>query len=136
MTTKTSEKYIEGIGRRKTAVARVRITPSAKESIIINDKAVADYFNTLELQKIVSQPLKDIDGIDQKFTITVKVLGGGIKGQAEAIRLGLSRCLVEFKSELRTDLKKLGYLKRDSRIKERKKPGLKKARKSPQWSKR
>jgi small subunit ribosomal protein S9 len=136
MTTKTSEKYIEGIGRRKTSVARVRITPSAKESIVINDKPIAEYFDTLELQKIVSQPLKDIEGVDQKFTITIKVLGGGIKGQAEAIRLGVARCLVKFNADLRTDLKKAGFLKRDPRIKERKKPGLKKARKSAQWSKR
>lgn len=135
MATKTSEKYIEGIGRRKTAVARVRITPSAKESVIVNDKSVADYFETEELQKIAVEALKDVE-IAQKFTVSAKIIGGGIKSQAESMRLGTARALVKFNEELRRELKKLGYLKRDPRVKERKKPGLKKARKSPQWSKR
>lgn len=135
MTTKTEEKYIEGIGRRKTAVARVRITPSSKESVIVNEKSVADYFETEELQKIAVEAIKDIE-LDQKFSISAKIIGGGIKSQAESMRLGTARALVKFNEELRRELKKLGYLKRDPRVKERKKPGLKKARKSPQWSKR
>ena len=135
MPTKSGQRYIEGIGRRKTAVARVRITPAAKNSIIINEKSVAEYFDTVELQKIVEAGLKDTE-VTQKFKITAKIVGGGIKSQAESFRLGLSRALVEFNEELRKPLKKLGYLKRDPRVKERKKFGLKKARKSAQWSKR
>lgn len=135
MATKKEQKYIEGIGRRKEAVARVRITPAKKTQITINDKALADYFVTSELQKIAEAALNDIE-FDQKFNITVKIKGGGIKSQAESVRLGVARALVKLDEELRKDLKKLGYLKRDPRVKERKKFGLKKARKSPQWSKR
>jgi len=136
MTTKTEQRYIEGIGRRKEAVARVRITPSKKFDIVINDKTLADYFDTLELQKICKAAFEDIEGIDQIFSVSVHVNGGGIKSQAESVRLGAARGLVKFNEELRKDLKKLGYLKRDPRVKERKKFGLKKARKSAQWSKR
>jgi small subunit ribosomal protein S9 len=135
MTTKTEQRYIECIGRRKTAIARVRITPSNKESIVVNNKTVADYFKTDELQTVAVAALKDSE-IEQKFEITVKIVGGGIRGQAESMRLGISRALVEFNEELRKPLKKLGYLKRDPRVIERKKFGLKKARKAPQWSKR
>jgi len=135
MASKIEKKYIEGIGRRKTAVARVRITPASKNSISINEKSVADYFKTKELHKIVESALNDIE-ISEKFNISAKIVGGGIKSQAESFRLGLARALVKFNEELRRDLKKLGYLKRDPRVKERKKFGLKKARKSPQWSKR
>jgi small subunit ribosomal protein S9 len=124
MATKTEQRYIEGIGRRKAAVARVRITPSKKFEVTVNDKTLADYFDTTELQNIAT------------FSVSVHVNGGGIKSQAESVRLGSARALVEFNEELRKDLKKLGYLKRDPRVKERKKPGLKKARKSAQWSKR
>jgi small subunit ribosomal protein S9 len=142
VTTKTTtkkeaagERYFEAVGRRKTASARVRITPSSKESILINDKTLADYFQTEERQKIV----KDAElssGITQKFMITVHVEGGGIHAQAEAVRHGISRCLVSYDINLRGTLKKAGMLKRDSREVERKKPGLKKARKAPTWSKR
>jgi small subunit ribosomal protein S9 len=135
MATKDLEKYIEGIGRRKTSVARVRITPSSKESISVNDKNINDHFETLNLQKIVFEALK-IEDLNQKFKVTAKVSGGGKKGQAESIRLGIARALVKFDENLRKNLKKAGFLKRDPRIKERKKPGLKKARKRPQWSKR
>ena len=131
----TGERYFEAVGRRKTASARVRITPSSKESILINDKNLADYFQTDERQKIV----KDAElssGITQKFMITVHVEGGGIHAQAEAVRHGISRCLVTYDINLRGVLKKAGMLKRDSREVERKKPGLKKARKAPTWSKR
>lgn len=135
MSAKTEQKYIEGIGRRKTAIARVRITPSSKESVSINDKTVEQHFKTSSAKQIVFAAMRDIV-LDQKFAITGKIIGGGITSQAEAFRLGLARALVEFKSDLRGDLKKLGYLKRDPRVKERKKFGLKKARKAPQWSKR
>jgi small subunit ribosomal protein S9 len=136
MATKTEQRYIEGIGRRKEAVSRVRITPSKKFDVKVNDKTLADYFDTAELQKIATASFEDIEGIDQIFSVSVHVKGGGIKSQAESIRLGSARALVEFNEELRKDLKKLGYLKRDPRVKERKKFGLKKARKSAQWSKR
>lgn len=135
MAKKTEQKYIEGIGRRKEAVARVRITPSKKFEISVNGKTLADYFDTTELQMISEAAFTDTD-IADKFSVSAKVKGGGIKSQAESIRLGAARALVEFNEELRKELKKLGYLKRDPRVKERRKFGLKKARKSPQWSKR
>ena len=136
MAEKTSkERYIEGIGRRKCAIARVRITPSTKESFSINDKTIADYFPTSKLQSTVVSPIKKSE-LTQKFKVTAHVNGGGITGQAESVRLGLTRALVEFDENLRKSLKKEGFLKRDPRIKERRKFGLKKARKAPQWSKR
>lgn len=131
----SKEKYIEGIGRRKTATARVRITPSSKASFIVNDKDVHDYFPTSELLTVVNSAFAKAD-IPNKYSITVKVSGSGIHSQAEAVRHGITRCLVEEDKELRTTLKKLGFLKRDPRKKERKKFGLKKARKGPTWSKR
>jgi len=129
------EKYIEGIGRRKTSVARVRITPSTRSSFSVNEKTVDDYFNTEKLRQTALSPL-ETESLSQKFHITAHVTGGGITGQAESVRLGLSRALIEFNEELRGQLKKKGFLKRDPRVKERRKFGLKKARKAPQWSKR
>lgn len=129
-------KYIEGIGRRKRAVARVRITPDKKGTFVINEtKDVATYFPGAELQKIVNEALKTV-GKEKEFSVSVLVRGGGIRAQAEAIRLGIARALVEYDKELREGLKKEGFLMRDARVKERKKFGLKKARKAPQWSKR
>jgi len=130
-----TEKFIEAVGRRKTASARVRITPSSKASFLINDKELAVYFPTIELQTIAREAL-DQAGLDQKFTVTVLVKGGGIHSQAEAMRLGLARAATKLEATLRGKLKKLGFLKRDPRMKERRKYGLKKARKAPQWSKR
>ncbi len=135
MVTKLKEKYIEGIGRRKEAIARVRITPSKKTDFKINEKTLSNYFDKEELQKICQAPFNEID-LSQKFSTSVHISGGGIKSQAESIRLGISRALVEFDENLRKELKKLGYLKRDPRVKERRKFGLKKARKAAQWSKR
>ncbi len=136
MEKKTSDKrYIEAVGRRKTSTARVRITPATKTSMEINGKAVADHFKTKELVGIINDPTKKV-GIETIFDIQVHVMGGGIHSQAEAVRHGISRALVAFDKELRTTLKKEGFLKRDPRMKERRKFGLKKARKSPQWSKR
>ena len=128
-------KYIEAVGRRKTSTARVRITESSKDSCLVNDKEVAIYFPTAELQSIVNGAIPKSKVVG-KFTITVHVTGGGIHSQAEALRHGLSRALVTFDAETRKRLKKLGFLKRDPRMKERRKFGLKKARKAPQWSKR
>lgn len=128
-------KYIEAVGRRKTATARVRITPSTKASFVINDKDVHDYFQTSELLSIVNAAFSKGE-LANKYTITVKVNGSGIHSQAEAVRHGITRCLVSEDENLRSPLKKLGFLKRDPRSKERKKFGLKKARKGPTWSKR
>lgn len=132
---KVSGKYIEAVGRRKTSTARVRITEGSKEKIVINDKDIAVYFPTEELQAIVKNAIAKAK-VSAKFSVTVVTKGGGIHSQAEAVRQGLSRALVVYDTELRTRLKKLGYLKRDPRMKERRKFGLKKARKAPQWSKR
>ncbi|MBI3573818.1 30S ribosomal protein S9 [Candidatus Kaiserbacteria bacterium] len=128
-----ADRYIETIGRRKTASARVRITPSAKQSVTVNGKPSDTYFATKELLETALAPLKETE---VKFTITTVVHGGGISGQAEAVRHGIARALTEHDLSKRTALKKLGFLKRDPRAKERRKPGLKKARKAGQWSKR
>lgn len=127
------DKYIETVGRRKTAAARVRITPAAKRTISVNGKDMSAFFTIKEHQSIVVQPLTDLE---QQFAITAVVAGGGVAAQATAVRHGIARALIEFDKELRIPLKKKGFLMRDPRVKERKKPGLKKARKSPQWSKR
>lgn len=135
MTTSTTQRYTEAVGRRKTATARVRLTPSTKGSFTVNDKDINEYFQTGELQAIARDAVTKVAG-SETFVITVKVIGGGIHAQAEAIRHGLSRVLVDRDEEVRNTLKKLGFLKRDSRAVERKKFGLKKARKAPTWSKR
>lgn len=131
----SKNRYIEAVGRRKTAIARVRITPAAKASFIVNDKDVKEYFVTPDLQVIAQEAIIKSE-VSEKFTVSVHVIGGGIHGQAEAIRHGLSRTLVLRDEEIKNKLKKLGFLKRDSRQVERKKFGLKKARKAPTWSKR
>ncbi len=128
-------KYIEAVGRRKTSTARVRITEATKESAVVNGKDVPTYFPTAELQKIVAEAIEK-SKVAGKFAVSVLVKGGGIHSQAEALRHGLSRAIVKFDEEARKRLKKLGFLKRDPRMKERRKFGLKKARKAPQWSKR
>jgi len=131
-----TEKYIEGIGRRKTATARVRITPAKDTSIIVNDKPLAEYFPHKGLQDDVLSVLKAEEAGIQDYTITAHVNGGGLSAQAESVRLGIARALVKEKAERRTVLKPLGFLKRDPRSVERKKFGLLKARRRPQWSKR
>ncbi len=135
MATETKQRYIEAVGRRKTAIARVRITPATKGSFLVNDKDVNDYFVTDELKSIAQEAIGKSE-IGEKLTVTVHVLGGGIHSQAEAVRHGLSRTLVMRDENVKNTLKKLGFLKRDSRQVERKKFGLKKARKAPTWSKR
>jgi small subunit ribosomal protein S9 len=134
-TTDKKDKYIEGIGRRKSAVARVRITPASKNTFQINEKPIAEYFPTKELQKIAEEALTNIE-LKDTFKVTAKIKGGGIHAQAESVRLGLARALEKHDGELRKVLKPKGFLKRDPRVVERKKPGLKKARKAAQWSKR
>ncbi len=135
MSAETKNRYIEAVGRRKTAIARVRITPSTKTTFVVNDKDLKEYFVTPDLQSIAQEALLKSE-IAEKFTVTVQVMGGGIHAQAEAVRHGLSRTLVERDEVVKNTLKKLGFLKRDSRQVERKKFGLKKARKAPTWSKR
>ena len=133
-TTTKTDTYIEKVGRRKTSSARVRITPSSKSDIIVNGQKLHEYFLTEEMQAIVKTPL-NYSG-DQKFTISVQVYGGGIHSQSEAVSLGISRALVAYNKETRQVLKQEGLLTRDARAKERRKFGLKKARRAPQWSKR
>lgn len=131
----TSEKYIEAVGRRKTSIARVRLIKASKRSLTVNDKPLEEYFPTATLQRSVLSPLID-EGIDRVYTVTVKVTGGGIASQAIAVRHGISRALVKEDGALRGELKSKGFLTRDPREKERRKFGLKKARRAPQWSKR
>jgi len=128
-------KYIRTIGRRKTSTAVVKLIEASKTSYTINGKDLLVYFPTPELKKIVTGAFETA-GSTQKFEVIVTVKGGGIHSQSEAVRHGISRGLVEFDAELRGTLKKAKMLKRDPRQKERRKFGLKKARKAPKWSKR
>jgi small subunit ribosomal protein S9 len=134
MSTKESAKYFEAVGRRKTSVARVRLFESTKNTFHINDKDLASYFQTEELQAIAHAALKNCG--THKFKVSAKMEGGGIHSQAEALRMGIARALLKVDIELRGVLKSAGFLKRDPRAKERRKFGLKKARKAPTWSKR
>ena len=135
MSAKKSDKIsFNGTGRRKSSIARVRLT-NGNGNIVVNGKALDEYFGVETLKVIVKQPLVTTNTLD-KFDITAKVTGGGISGQAGAVRHGISRALLEANSEFRPALKSAGFLTRDARMKERKKYGLKKARKAPQFSKR
>lgn len=127
--------YIEAVGRRKTSIARVRIEEGSKAGITVNDRPLENFFPTAVLQKNVLAPLTLTNTI-QVYRITAKAEGGGVSSQADAVRHGIARALIKANPELRKSLKAEGYLKRDPRSKERRKFGLKKARKSPQWSKR
>ena len=128
--------YYYGMGRRKTAVARVRLFPNGDGSITINGKDIQGYFGTREThQSTIAAPFRALD-INNSFTMTVRVVGGGTTGQAGAIRHAIARALVRMNPELKASLRKAGYLTRDPRMKERKKPGLKRARKAPQYTKR
>ena len=126
---------MEAVGRRKTSIARVRLFANKTTTISVNEKPLAKYFPTKELQDIAIESLKELK-ISEHFAISVKVKGGGSHSQAEAIRHGLARTLVAYDVDSRKILKPAGFLKRDPRAKERRKFGLKKARKAPQWSKR
>jgi small subunit ribosomal protein S9 len=124
-----------GTGRRKKAIARVRLIPGGNGTIVINDRTFEDYFPQGTLQYIVKQPIALLE-VEAKYDIFVNVAGGGYTGQAGAIRLGIARALLEAEEGCRPALKKAGFLTRDPRAKERKKYGLKKARRAPQFSKR
>lgn len=129
----TAHKYTEAVGRRKTATARVRITPAKSSSMTVNGKEAGEYFPLDTMIKMAYAPLQ---ALGATYTVSALVKGGGLKAQAEAIRLGISRAMIEIVPEQRKDLKVRGYLKRDPRSRERKKFGLKGARRAPQWSKR
>ena len=125
--------YIEGVGRRKTSVARVRLTHASKNSVSVNGKELEVYFPVETLRRSV---MSVFDDVGEKFAVTAKVSGGGAASQAGALRHGLARAMVSNDPNVRSKLKSKGFLKRDPRAKERRKFGLKKARKAPQWSKR
>ncbi len=138
---KSKEKYVEAVGRRKTSTARVRIFPAGKASFTVNGKDAKEYFQTEDERLLSHDPLaKGLDAEEgkttEKWKVEAKVSGGGMHSQAEAVRHGLARALVASNEQLRHNMKELGFLKRDPRSKERRKFGLKKARKAPQWSKR
>ena len=127
--------YYEAVGRRKAATARVRLFPGGDGAIVVNDRPLEKYFvrggDILRLK----EPLR-LTATENRFTVSVKVQGGGISGQAGAVRLGIARALLKVDPDLRPILRKSGMLTRDAREKERKKPGLKRARKAPQYTKR
>jgi small subunit ribosomal protein S9 len=127
-------RYYNGVGKRKTSTAIVRLHEEGKGEMFINNKKIDEYFIDVQLENAL-QPLTMSDN-DKSFDITIKVDGGGVSAQSDAVRLGISRALIEFNADLRPLLKKAGFLTRDSREKERKKPGLKRARRAPQWKKR
>lgn len=137
---KKNRKYFEAVGRRKTAIARVRlftIKPFEGDDgkITVNGKEYKQYFPTLTLQQSAEASLRRLKSLN-RFEVVANIKGGGINGQAEALRHGLARALVLFNADFRKKLKKAGYIKRDPRAKERRKYGLKKARRAPQWAKR
>lgn len=131
---KKFDRYFEGVGRRKTSVARVRLYTRSGE-FLVNEKPYAKYFATPELQKIAEESLQRMK-LFGRFRVSAKLNGGGVHSQAEALRHGLANCLVKFNPDFRKRLRRAGFLTRDPRMKERKKFGLKKARRAPQWSKR
>ena len=131
----TEKRYYQGTGRRKTAVARVRLFPGSGE-FVVNGKQIVEYFGARDVfEKELIRPL-ELTGNTARFNVLVKVRGGGVSGQVGAVRHGIARALLDLNGELRPTLKKAGLLTRDPRMKERKKPGLKRARKRPQYTKR
>jgi len=127
--------YLETVGRRKTAVARIRLWTKGKGDFLVNNKSYQEYFPTLKLREIAVAALKTMKCLEQ-FNVSALVKGGGIAAQAEAVRHGTSRALVLFNLDYKKRLRKAGFLTRDPRMRERKKFGLKRARKAPQWQKR
>ncbi len=128
--------YYEAVGRRKTATARIRLYPAGETAeIIVNGKPMAEYFPRIQDQIQLTEPLKLVE-LEDKFNVSVLAKGGGITGQAGAVRMGIARALIVADETLRPVLKEAGMLTRDARVKERKKPGLKRARKAPQYTKR
>jgi len=132
---KKKDEYYEGVGRRKTATARVRLFTKGTKKFLVNEKPYDEYFPTLELQETATAALEKMNTED-KFRVTALVKGSGKHAQAEAIRHGMARALVKFNPSFKKRLKRVGYLTRDPRMRERKKPGLKGARRAPQWQKR
>jgi len=132
---KLKGKYIGAIGRRKTATAQIRLYEGGSGIIAVNGLKAGQYFKEEELFSIINQPLKQA-GLVKNFNLSIVISGGGRKSQAEAARHGIARALLIFNPELRPALKAKGWIERDARKKERKKPGLKKARRAPQWAKR
>ena len=131
---KKPDRYFEGVGRRKTAVARVRLFTKTGD-FRVNEKLHTEFFKTFDQQKIAEEALQKMK-LFGRFRVSAKVNGGGSHAQAEAVRHGLARCLIKFNPDFRKRLKRADFLKRDPRMKERKKFGLKKARRAPQWAKR
>jgi small subunit ribosomal protein S9 len=131
----TDMQYYEGLGRRKAATARVRLYPDTEVGFVVNNKPLTDYFSRDVDQINILGPFK-VCGTEGRFGVSVKVNGGGVTGQAGAVRLGIARALLKVDPELRKTLRQHGMLTRDPRAKERKKPGLKRARKAPQYTKR
>ena len=127
--------FTTAVGRRKTAIASVRIAPAAKNSIMVNGKSPKDYFKTIERAKVAEEALATAEAAEH-YAITAHVEGGGVAAQAEALRHAISRAITKAEPKTRAVLKSAKFLKRDPRAKERKKPGLVKARKRKQWSKR
>lgn len=127
--------FITAVGRRKTAVANVRVAKADKASLTVNGTSAKEYFKTAERAKIAEEALVTAESAEQ-YAVVARVAGGGAAAQAEALRHAISRAVSEAEPNTRKTLKTAGFLKRDPRVKERKKPGLKKARKAPQWSKR
>jgi small subunit ribosomal protein S9 len=127
--------YYEGVGRRKEATARVRIYPDGEGSFVLNNKPMEEFFTRVVDQLNIGQPFQ-VTGTEGKFDVTVHVNGGGVSGQAGAVRLGIARALLKADPDYRKVLREHGMLTRDARAKERKKPGLKRARKAPQYTKR
>jgi len=129
------QQYFEGVGRRKEATARVRLYPGGDGKFIVNDRPLQEYFvREMDVMRLM-EPLK-VAGMDGRFNVSVQVKGGGVSGQAGAVRLGLARALLQVDPQLRSLLRQKGLLTCDARVKERKKPGLKRARKAPQYTKR
>jgi len=130
-----NREYLQAVGRHKRAVAQVRLYKGGKGNILTNNREFEKYFPTLELRKTIKDPIL-VTGQEGKLDFSIKVRGGGVQGQAKAARLGIARSLLQLNPTFRISLKKPGFLTRDARKKERKKPGLKGARRAPQWSKR
>lgn len=131
----TKDNFVVAVGRRKTASARVKMTPAAKTTITVNGVSAREYFKTAQRESVTEDVFKAVEA-KQDYEILAKVAGGGIAAQAGAVRHAIARALIQAEENQRGPLKKAGLLTRDPRAKERKKPGLRKARKRPQWSKR
>jgi len=129
------QRYYEGVGRRKAATARVRLYDGGNGTVLVNDRPLDEYFSRRLDMAHLLEPLR-VTQLADRFNVSVKVIGGGVTGQAGAIRLGVARALLKWDPELRPRLRRAGFLTRDAREKERKKPGLKRARKAPQYTKR